>query len=228
MPMTPGDVLGALFEDERHPLYSALAEWVKTDRRFRAFAEAYRGKIRRKLRTNTDPDTAADLYFELDVGRWLLREPRMEVEYETFDARQGGPDYTVTFRVNTRFNVEVRRIRTAETGDDRVRKLTDILASKTKQMPPGAINLLVLSDGAPPGGDLADAAAALRGLAERKDDAFFARRGYPGAADFLRQYRQLSGAAFRAAGGVLWLNSLAKRPLPKDLALALERLLALD
>ncbi len=224
--MTADELIGAIFDHATDPLYSTLTEWIKADRRFRTFAERYRVKIRRKLRGISDPAGFADLQFELEVARWLLQESRFEVEYETFDARQGGPDYTVAFRVNTKFNVEVRRIRLQESGEARVRKLTDTLTDKARQMPPSAINLLVLTDGLPPGDDLAQAATALRGLAERKVEDYFVHRGYKNAADFLKQYRQLSGVYFKAEGGLLWLNPLAKHPIPKDLALALERLSA--
>ncbi len=109
--LTAAEVLQSLFGDERHALYPTLAAWIKTDRRFRVFAERYATKIRRKLRTAADAGAIADLRFELEVARWLLQDPRFEVEYETFHARQGGPDFAVAFRVNTLFNVEVRRIR---------------------------------------------------------------------------------------------------------------------
>src|SRR5215213_8125535 len=119
MSMTTAEVLDAVFEHQHHPLYPELSAWIKSDRRFRAFAEKYRGKLRRKLRNTSDAAGVADLQFEFEIARWLLEESRFEVEYETFDARQGGPDYTVAYRVNTRFNVEVRRIRTLEVGEER-------------------------------------------------------------------------------------------------------------
>ena len=224
MSMTAGEVLDALFENERHTLYPTLAGWVKNDRRYRAFAERYRGKMRRKLRNVSDADGTADLLFEFEIGRWLLGETRFEVEYETFDARQGGPDYSVAFRVNTRFNVEVRRIRSRETGDERVRKLVETLADKVRQMPPSAINVLVISEGGAAHDDLAAAGTILRGLAERKVEEFFTHRGYKSVADFLKQYRQLSAVVLKRETGVVWLNPLAKHPLPKEVALALERL----
>lgn len=224
MSMTAGEVLAALFEDERHALYPTVEVWVKSDRRFRAFAEKYHGKMRRKLRNVTDAAGRDDLQFELEVGHWLLQDPRFQVEYETFDARQGGPDYTAAFRVNTRFNVEVRRIRARETGEARVRKLVETLTDKTKQMPPNAINLLVMSDGTAAGNDLAEAGVILRGLAEGKREEFFTKRGYKSAAEFLKQYRQMSAVSLKAEASTLWLNPLAKYPLPKELALALERL----
>ena len=224
MIVTAREVLASLFEDEHHPLYATLAPWVTEDRRFRAFAHQYRGKIRRKLRNISDEAGFADLKFELEIARWLLQEPRFEVAYETYDVRAGGPDYTVTYRVNTHFNVEVRRIRTLEAGEGRVHKLVETLVDKSRQMPSNAINLLVMSDGGAPGDDLDAAATLLRGLSERKVEDFFIHRGYKNAADFLRQYRQLSAVFFKSGTGLLWMNSLAKHPLSKEIALTLERL----
>lgn len=224
MSMTASEVLEAIFESERHTLYPTLAAWIKGERRYRAFAERYRGKMRSKLRNATGQEATADLRFEFEVAYWLLQEPRFEVAYETFEARQGGPDYTVSYRVNTRFNVEVRRIRRAEAGDERVRKLVETLTDKARQMPPNAINLLVVSDGSAAGDDVAAAGTILRLLAERKNEEFFTNRGYKSAADFLKQYRQMSAVLMKAESGAVWLNSLAKHPLPKDVALALERL----
>ena len=223
MSMNAAEVLDALFENPRHTLYPMLEAWVKGDRRFRTFAERYRGKMRRKLRNAPDAEAAADLGFEFEVAYWLLREARFEVEYETFDARQGGPDYSVAYRVNTRFNLEVRRIRAREADEDRVRKLVETLTDKAKQMPPSAVNLLVMGTEGVSSDDLAAAHTTLRGLAERKVEEFFAHRGYKNAAEFLRQYRQMSAVVLKAQG-VVWLNPLAKHPLPKEVALALERL----
>lgn len=224
MSMTASEVLEAIFENERHTLYPTLAAWIKNERRYRAFAERYRGKMRSKLRNATGQEATADLRFEFEVAHWLLQEPRFEVAYETFDARQGGPDYTVSYRVNTRFNVEVRRIRRTGEGEERVRKLVETLTDKARQMPPNAVNLLVVSDGSAAGDDVAAAGTILRGLAERKHEEFFAHRGYKSAADFLKQYRQMSAVLMKADSDAVWLNPLAKYPLPKDVALALERL----
>ena len=131
------DQAHAPFQDPDSDFLSYLKLWDFYDERDRELS-------RSKLRNATEPEVIADLQFEFEVAHWLLQEPRFEVEYETFDARQGGPDYTVAYRVNTRFNVEVRRIRTLETGEERVRKLVEVVTNKAKQMPPNAINLLVM------------------------------------------------------------------------------------
>jgi hypothetical protein len=130
----------------------------------------------------------------------------------------------VNYRVNTRFNVEVRRIHARVVGQERIHKLVEILTDKARQMQPSAINLLVVSDGAAAGSDLAAAGSMLRGLAERKAEDYFVQRGYKSATEFLKQFRQLSGVLLKAGDSQLWLNSLAKRAVPKEVGLALERL----
>ena len=59
-----------------------------------------------------------------------------------------GPDFTVTFKTHTPFNVEVRRIRSVEMDDGdpeaRTGKLMAVLCDKVRQMPPSIINLLWL------------------------------------------------------------------------------------
>ena len=69
------------------------------------------------------------------------------------------------------------------------------------------------------------ATTALRQLADRKADDFFARRGYEGAADFLAHYHRLSGVVLRPPGGIaLWQNPIARHKLRPDIATAIERL----
>lgn len=226
--LTAAEVLQSVFGEEGYALYPTLAAWIQSDRRFRIFAERYATKIRRKLRSATEGEVIADLQFELEVARWLLQEARFEVEYETFHARQGGPDLSVTYRVNMRFNVEVRRIRTREVGQERVRRLAKTIADKARQMPASAINVLVISDGQASCSDLAAAGSSLRQLAEGKAEDYFVQRGYKSAADFLKQFRQLSGVVLKGEPSELWLNSLAKHALPNDVSLALKRLPSLQ
>ncbi len=93
-------------------------------------------------------------------------------------------------------------------------------------MPPSTVNLLWLSaDGTPAVDEVSAAATTLRQRAEGKDDAFFARRGFVGAADFLARYQRLSGVVLRLPGSIaLWLNPIARHKLRPDIATALTRL----
>jgi len=205
--------------------------WVKDSRRFRVFATTYRAKIRAKLKNVRDEGGMKDVRAELETAQLLLREERFTLEYEKYAAsRQRGPDYTVTFKTHTPFNVEVRRIRSVELenrdSDAHLVKLMAVLCDKVGQMPPSIVNLLWLTaDGILTEADLSSAAAALRQLAERKVEDFFTRRGFASAADFLRQYRQLSGVVLYQPGTVtVWLNPLARHKAPPEIATAIERL----
>src|SRR5947207_9376737 len=90
-----------------------------------------------------------DLRAELETAALLLRDERFTLEYEKYAAsRQRGPDFTVTFKTHTPFNVEVRRIRSVELDDGNneapTGKLMAVLCDKVGQMPPSIINLLWL------------------------------------------------------------------------------------
>lgn len=225
------DLLDDIFAGERPAFYSEFEGWVRGSRRFQAFAAAYETKIRAKLSRAGDEATVDDVRAELETAALLLRDRRFTLEYERYAARkQRGPDFTVTFKTHTPFNVEVRRIRSLELdGDDaeaRTGKLMAVLCDKVGQMPPSIANLLWLIAGdeiAPD--DLAGATDTLRQLAERKVEEFFTRRGFRSAAAFLKQYRQLSGIVLRQPEAtVLWLNPMARHPAPPTIVTAIQRL----
>lgn len=228
---TLDDLLDDIFDGKRSALYSEFEGWARDSRRFRAFAISYRGKIRAKLNNVHDEEGMKDLRAELETAALLLREDRFSLEYEKYAAsKQRGPDFTVTFKTHTPFNVEVRRIRSVELDDRdaeaRIGKLIAVLCEKVGQMPPSIVNLLWLfAEREISEADLTRAAAALRQLAERKDEAFFTRRGFKNTSDFLKRYRRLSGIVLRQSGEkVLWLNSLARHKVPQKIMAALRRL----
>jgi hypothetical protein len=228
---TLDDLLDDIFDGKRPALYPEFEGWVRDSRRFRAFAIDYRGKIRAKLRNVPDEGGMRDLRAELETAALLLREERFTLEYEKYAAsKQRGPDFTVTFRTHTPFNVEVRRIRSIELDDGdpeaRIGKLMGVLCDKVGQMPPSIVNLLwLISEREISEADLTRAAMTLRQLAEHKAEDFFMRRGFESAADFLKQYRQLSGIVLRQSGeNVLWLNSLARHKASPEIVTAIRRL----
>jgi hypothetical protein len=229
---TLDDLLDYLFDGRRPALYLELEGWLRGSRRFQAFVTTYRDKIRAKLRNARDEAGLQDLRAELETAALLLRDDRFALEYETYAAsKQRGPDFTVTFRTHTPFNVEVRRVRGVELDDDaeaRAGKLVTVLCDKVGQMPPSIINLLwLIVEADVTEADVAQAAGTLRQLAERKVEAFFTRRGFESAADFLRQYSRLSGVVARQPGEpVFWLNPLARHKAPPELVTALRRLAA--
>ena len=224
------DLLDDIFEGERSALYFEFEQWLQSSRRFRAFAGSYRAKIRAKRRHARDDGSLQDLRAELETAVLLLREERFTLEYETYAAsKQRGPDFTVTFKTHTLFNVEVRRIRSTEsTGSDGARadKLTAVLCDKLGQMPAGIANLLWwCAAGDVTEDDVTDAIADLRQRAEHKDEDYFIRRGFAGAAAFMQQYHRLSGIMLhQGSATTLWLNPIARHQIPPAIANALRRL----
>jgi hypothetical protein len=108
------ELLSYIFGDATDFLAAQVADWALSSRRFRAFAITYRDKIRKKIRGTRDPEGLRDLQFELATAYFLLQEQQFTVEYEKFGTgKQRSPDFSVTYRINTIFNVEVKRLRSA-------------------------------------------------------------------------------------------------------------------
>lgn len=156
--------------DLADPLAVELRDWLAASRRFRAFAEAHLDKIRKKLRGATDADARRDVRAELAVAQLLLADRRIELAFEAYGSTKGGPDFTVAFRGERSFNLEVTRLHRppAEAVDG------GPLLAKLRQLPPGAPNVILIAiEGE--SADALDVAAATRALRVRtdaKDDAF--------------------------------------------------------
>ena len=232
------ELLIHIFGAETHALAAQFGQWVASSARFRAFAEQYRDKIRKKVRGTRDQEGLKDLTFELEIAYLLLSERRFAVEYEKGGVgKQRGPDFYATFRTHTPFNVEVKRFRNSTTGradePPEYSRIASTACQKIGQLPAGMINILAISSDSERyhAADVAAAMAGLRTRAERKDDPFFIRRGFLGAGDFLKQFQRLSAVLFHThlapgdePAGVLWLNAIARQRLPNDLRNALQRL----
>lgn len=231
--MNPTDELLAFILAGTPPAFSdEFKEWVRGSRRFKAFAGEYRTKIRAKVKTATGESAVKDLRAELEAALLLLREERFTVEYETYAAsKQRGPDYTVTFKTHTPFNVEVRRIRSVEReqNDDgaSVTKLMSVLCEKVGQMPPGIVNVLWLAGEGPLSKEeLQTGVMTLQKMAELPAHDFFMRRGFRSAGDFSKQVQRLSGIVLRfPQTNAVWQNKNARHLLPRELVIILERLL---
>lgn len=234
--MYDGDMahlLYEIFDGKNTPLSREFKDWVQASRQFKAFATTYKTKIRSKLKNARDDAGLKDIRAELETASLLLHEERFTLEYEKYAAsKQRGPDFTVTFKTHTPFNVEVRRIRSSELEEGepeaRTSKLMSVLCDKVRQMPPSIVNLLWLTaETEIPEEDLTRAVVTLRQLAESKNEDYFTRRGFKSAADFLKQFSQLSGIVLHQAGGnVVWLNSLARHKAPPEIVNAIQRLAA--
>jgi hypothetical protein len=223
------DLAPYIFTNTRLPLAVQFAGWVEESPRFRAFAETYRDKVRKKVRGISDAEGYRDLQAELATAYFLVQEKRFAVEYEKYGlGKQRGPDFSVTYKTHIRFDVEVARVRGGGPGSaPEPGKLTGTLTAKLAQLPPSMMNVLVLAaDGAEYGeDDLASGLRMLQERVERKDDEYFARRGFLGARDFVRHYSRLSAIRLVTPGAppVLRLLPQARHPLPAELARLLSR-----
>ncbi len=107
------DLITYIFDCKKHELSEVLRGWLATCARFETFADRYKEKIRKKVRSAATADELTDLRFELEVPYLLLCDMRFEVEYEKYGS---GPDFSVPFKREINFNVEVKRIREATAG----------------------------------------------------------------------------------------------------------------
>lgn len=205
-----------------------IAPWLNTPSRFETFLRFYHDKIRRKTRLCRDVAARHDLLAELAVAWLLLQERRFAVEYEKAQPdRRGGPDFTATFKTHTVFNVEVKRLRPVESphhsDGTSLNKLAYAVCEKLRQLPPTDFNIIALfTENAAPADELAPALKQLKLHAERKDEAFFEKRGLS-VSDFFSYYSRLHAIIVCTYGptapyiDMLWINKEARRTLPEDL-----------
>ena len=219
------ELLSHLLDGGATTLEADLIAWLEGSPRFEPFLIAHRDKVRKKLRTATDDESLLDVSAELRVAALLLSDRRLSVAFEAYGSGKTGPDLTVTFRENQRFNVEVTRLRPPL--DDPAPRLRSALLAKLRQLPIGIANALALVSPATIPLESIDAASRrLKQLADKKDEATFTRRGYESARDYLSRFNRL--IAFRVmpdtgAASTLWTNPEARHPLPRELATALAR-----
>jgi hypothetical protein len=199
-------------------LAGEVGAWLTDSARFRAFADAHRDKIRKKLRGATDAGARRDVRAELRAAYELLADRRIELAFEAYGSGKPGPDFTVTFRGERPFNVEVTRLRRPPDAAGFGRAIL----AKLRQFPPSTANaLLVAIDGASADAlEVAGASLALRARADEKDEAFFTARGFDGTRGFYDRYLRI-GAVFiwsEAASGngraAAWINRSTRIPLP--------------
>jgi hypothetical protein len=206
------------------PTAEELTGWLAGSARFRAFAEAHRDKIRKKLHGAADLEARRDVRAELNAARLLLADRRIELAFEAYGSGKGGPDFTVTLRGERSFNLEVTRLRRAP---DAIGFGGSLLA-KLRQLPPSAPNaLLVAIEGDSAAAlEVAAATRALRAQADRKDELFFISRGFEGTREFYERYLRLGAVLVWCEGAAgdaraaLWSNPSARIALPPRAARA--------
>jgi hypothetical protein len=216
-PTAAARLVGELLGGASHPLAPELGGWLEDRGRFRAWAAANGPKIRKKLRgAGTDAGSLADVRAELLVARRLLADHRLEVAFEAYGSGQGGPDFTVTYRATTRFNVEVTRLRGEPSGE----AIAAAVLGKLRQLPPSVANVLVLSTGEPVTAYLvAGAAASLRSAADAREAWLLSRAGVETSRAFYDRFLRLGAVLALAADAAepsvaSWANPSARIAIP--------------
>ena len=201
-----------------------LAGWLAESRRFRAFVDANRDKVRKKLRGAADDDARLDVRTELRIAQLLLADRRIELAFEPYGSSAGGPDFLVSYRAHAAFNLEVTRRRLTQD----IAWHTFRLLAKMRQLPPSIANAVLVAaeeDRAEP----LDVPAAVRSLQDRAgagDDRFFAARGLDGVRGFQQRFLRLGAVItwFEAGHGEAlasrWVNPSARIAVPEPAARA--------
>jgi hypothetical protein len=212
------------------PFAEELAGWLAASTRFRSFLESNRDKVRKKLRGAADTEARRDLRAELRAAHLLVANKGFEVAFEAYGLGKAGPDFTVTYRGERAFNLEVTRRRTADAAG-----YGWALLAKLRQLPPSVPNaVLIAIDGQADAADPEAAIRALRARADRKEEEFFVERGFDGSRGFYERFLRLSAVFVLGRDGTgtgtgrasVWINRSARIDLPPRAARAC--LLALD
>jgi hypothetical protein len=239
--MLTAELISFLFDGKSPPLSESMAEWLTSSRRFAAFVDSFRDKIRKKIRVTQSPEGLLDLQLELETACLLLREKTLSVMYEPDHAKRINrtPDFAVTYTTSLTFMLEVTRMQTPKsiqlmpsenqgTLPPMGLRVTDTICSKLGQLQPKQANILLI--GMDPlaltESDLRAAMLSIQHRAERDDAAFIHRYGFRDRADFLGHYQRLSEVLVRGlnvVSPVAWVNPQAKHPLPSKVQTSLYR-----
>lgn len=227
------DLLTYLFDGQHHPLAPSLATWLTGSRRFAAFVDTFRDKIRKKLRTTHDPEMLQDLRLELETAYLLLREPALSVVYEPKQSELvRSPDFAVSFTTRMTFMVEVTRFRAepknllAAAQTQVNERLADMICRKLSQLLPQRSNVLIVGvdNQAITQNALQATLLGLQQRVESNDTALLHRHRFRDRADFFRHYQRLSEVLMRGSESLeVWVNRQAKHPIPSPVRTVLYR-----
>lgn len=228
--MTRDELLEYLLDGGAHPLRDALTTWIGSSRRFAAFAEAFKTKVRKKLRTTEAGQATLDLGFELETAHALLTERSFRVVYEpTAGGGARGPDFAVSRNGKEPFLVEVTRLH-GEGALPIQRRLGGVVGGKLGQFQRSAPNVLVV--GTEIGGVSSDLVR--QAITTWKRSLETAAHALPEAATpsqrgrSFQQLRRLSLVVVRGEGGSMatWTNPEAALELEARTRTTLLRTLA--
>src|ERR1043166_190543 len=172
-PVLVDELLAYLFDGQWPVLAQPMRTWLTASRRFTAFVDSFRTKIRKKIRVMQKRESSLDLRLELETAYLLLQERSLSVIYEPLlSEKSRGPDFAVSFTTSTDFMVEVTRLRVIQVREqDLENQLHEAVCSKLGQMVAGQANILLVGvERAPLPSDVLHAAMLhLQQRAERND-----------------------------------------------------------
>lgn len=215
------------------PVAADLERWLTTSARFRAFAEANRDKVRKKLRVAIAEEAARDVRAELHAAYRLLSDRRIELAFEPYGSTRRGPDFDVRFRAHPAFTLEVTRLRAMPDGVAWGR----VVIAKLHQLPPSVANLLLTAIPGTDAGaiDVPMAVRTLRARVDAGDSVLFRGSGFDTGRAFYARYLRLGGVIVWAEAGTgpeqasLWINTSARiHPSPAAVRACLEAFRARD
>jgi len=235
--MLTDELIDYLFDRQPHTLTNPMQTWLTSSRRFTAFVDSFRNKIRKKIRVTQDSETLLDLRLELDTAYRLLQERTLSLTYEPQLAEKTrSPDFAVTFTTSLTFMLEVTRLRTnqkpmEELGNAIGDRFADAVCSKLGQLVHQQSNVILVGIDAIrlTQEDVRTAMLRMQGRAERSDPTFFQRYGFRDRTEFFRHYQRLSEILIKGTGSqkgesfVVWVNPQARIPLPSKVRTVLYR-----
>ena len=200
------------------PLAVEVVAWATGANRFRTFLEAHRDKVRKKLRSATDANARRDVRAELRVAQLLLLDRHVRLAFEAHGSVAGGPDFTVTYRGERPFNLEVTRLRGSPGDLDLGRPLL----TKLRQLPPSAPNAVLLAIGGDDANALEvdNAVRDLRRRADEQDESVLAALRVNSSRAFYDRFLRLGAIvtwcedAEGDARAAAWVNASARITVP--------------
>ncbi|MFT3891118.1 MAG: hypothetical protein QM730_05745 [Anaerolineales bacterium] len=232
--MLIGELLTYLFDGGPHLLAEPVGTWLNSSRRFAAFVDTFRDKIRKKIRVTQDPETILDIRLELETAYLLLQEKTLSLVYEPQLAEKvRSPDFAVSYTTSLTFMLEVTRLRINPKSTDDVAnnigdRLADAICSKLGQLihQQGNIVLVGMDALSLTQDEVRAAMLRMQQRAERSDQTFFQRYHFRDRAEFFRYYGRLSEILVRGTDRnsfIAWVNPQAKSPLPSKIRTVIYR-----
>lgn len=241
--MLNNELILFLFEGKSSTLSVCMSAWLASSRRFAAFVDSFRDKIRKKIRVTQDLESLLDLQLELETVYRLLKEKTLSVAYEPDHAKRiaRAPDFAVTYTTSMTFLLEVTRMRgnlaekipptdvNSVLSPQQIR-IADTICSKLRQLQPKQPNILLIGMEAHKlaENDLRPVMLHIQNRVERDDPAFLKRYDFRDRAEFFAHYLRLSEVfvlvrEIPASAPTIWINPQAKHSLPAKVRTVLYR-----